>query len=220
MARNVLPTSDNDFNVWLQAFVSNLTTNAGMVGLIPANLTPITTASGAFIDSLTNYQLQKALATSAIALKNTDRQEALAILRPLIQRICKHPGMTDQLRGLLGLGRDDTVQSPTPIELLTPPSLYLESMVGSVIVHFGPTPQNERTNGKPAGVLGCNIYRKKSGETQYQLVNFATSSPYTDTIVGSAADYQYVARYRGTKATELSSSSAEATTAARGELAA
>jgi len=89
-----------------------------------------------------------------------------------------------------------------------------------VVVHWGPYPSNERINGKPAGVKTANIYRKKDGEDDCALIGYASSSPYIDSITGPAADYTYIVRYRGTKATGVSIPSNAQTIAARGEPAA
>jgi hypothetical protein len=98
--------------------------------------------------------------------------------------------------------------------------VYLESAVGQVTVHWGPNPTNERINGKPLGVQGARIYRKKSGEDDFQIVGYARTSPFYDSVTGPGSDYTYYVRYQGTKATDLSPQSEEATVAARGALAA
>ena len=220
MARNDIPSKDSDLSSWMNTFVSALAANAGTFGLLSADMAPLSDANDAFGVALADYMNKKQAIDAALGLKSMTRTDALAELRPMIQRICKHPAMNDQLRGILGLGRDGELQSATPISLIPAPSLYLESVIGQVVVHWGPTPQNERTNGKPAGVRGCNIYRRKAGEDEYQMMNFVTSSPYVDSITGPAADYEYVARYRGTKTIDLGAQSDAATVAARGQLAA
>jgi hypothetical protein len=220
LARNHIPTNSTRFSGWLTNFVTRLTAHAEEVGLVPADLTPISDADGSFGAALADFITQRRLAHAAAALKTTEQREAMAILRPLIQRVCTHPGMTDELRGLLGLGRDDLRQSPVPIKELPAPGLYLEASVGVVTIHWGPNPRNERSNGKPPGVKGCNIYRKKRGEEAFTRLEYVTSSPYYDPITGPAADYTYFACYRGSKPNELGRQSAEQTIAARGVLAA
>jgi hypothetical protein len=219
MGNSPIPSNDVDYDGWLVNFVEVLATNAGVVGLLPADVDPLAAAQSAFDTALSDHNMKQMAGKAATAFKDTRRTEADALLRPMIQRINNHPGMSQQLRELLGLDRTDIVQAATPIEALTP-LVSLDSGIGQVTVHWGPNPLNERSNGKPAGVKGGNVYRKKSGETDYQIVGFATTSPYYDVITGAGADYTYVVRYRGTKSTDLSQQSEANTIAARGELAA
>lgn len=220
MARNDIPTNSREFRDWVQNFAAVLALNAATVGLAPADVTPISDASDAFAASFADYETKKMVASAATAVKINDQRVAMDILRPLVQRICKHPGMNDGLRRMLGLGTDDMAMSAIPISQLPPPEVYLEMAVGAVRIHWGPNPQNEQQNGKPVGVKGANIYRKKTGEADFQRMEFVTSSPYLDPITGDAADYSYIVRYRGSKPTDLGLPSPAETIAARGELAA
>lgn len=215
MGHDYVPPNDNEFKLWLANFVSILTVNASVVGLVPADLTPITAESDEFASALEGYQQQLSLTASASSNKKTRRTTAEGTLRPLVRRINNHPGMTDQLRSLLGLKPMGMAMDAIPIEELIP-GIQLESAVGMVTVHWGPNPMNERMNGKPEGVKGANVYRKKAGEADYRILGYASASPYYDEISGDAADYVYYVRYRGTKASWLSKPSAMTKIAARG----
>ncbi|MCL6629647.1 MAG: hypothetical protein K6U00_08625, partial [Armatimonadetes bacterium] len=94
--------------------------------------------------------------------------------------------------------------------------LFLETKPGQVIVHFGTDASNELHNGKPSWARGCNIYRKKAGESGFTMIAFDTASPYVDTITGSAVDVTYKVAYRGTKETDIGPMSPEQTIAAGG----
>lgn len=56
--------------------------------------------------------------------------------------------------------------------------MALETRPGQVILHFGTTPGNERTNGKPLWARGANIYRKKAVSPAFSLLAFDSASPY------------------------------------------
>ena len=219
MGRDYVPSNDQQYEAWLANFVAMLTVNASAVGLAPADLTAITAAQDEFTGDYETFVQARMMAKSATGAKNTARAQSEEILRPLVQRIQKHPGMTDQLRALLGLTQQYIEASPIPLEDLMP-NMRLEAKTGAVMVHWGTEPANEHTNGKPMGVKGANIYRKKAGDDDYQVVGFATVSPYIDRVMGPATDYTYVVRYRGTKQFDLSLESDPVTIAARGELAA
>lgn len=220
MPKDYVPVNDDQLKTWLTNFVAILGVNAGTVGLVSADLTPIDTATGNFVAGLEAYQAKQNEMTAASLYKKTTRTDAIDILRPLVRRVNNHPGMTDQLRGLLGLPpRGESLRSnmSTGPEV---PGIFVETALGQVTVHFGTDPQNERINGKPAWARGCNIYRKKAGEDEYSLMAFDTASPYVDEIFGAGAEYTYAVRYRGTKSSDIGAQSAEVTIAARGMIAA
>ena len=81
--------------------------------------------------------------------------------------------------------------------------MVLEMLPGQVVVHFGTTPGNELTNGKPGWALGCNIYRKRAAEADFTLIAFDTASPYVDAIGAAAGAVAYRAAYRGVRATDI-----------------
>jgi hypothetical protein len=214
-----IPKKFQDLKVWANSFVSILGVNAAQVGLAPADITPLETAAGDFDTALANWLQQETLAHGAMGLRNSTRDQLVALIRPVVRRIQEHPGMTEQLRNLLHIPLPSTGRTPSEIGPEVP-EVLLESVAGRVIVHFGDDPGNERNNGKPAWAKGCNIWRKKNGEESYTLVNFANSSPYHDYVSGPAADYTYVVQYRGTKTTDTGGESNPQTIAASGQLAA
>ncbi|MBP6964773.1 MAG: hypothetical protein KBC96_10235 [Armatimonadetes bacterium] len=219
MAKNYIPVNDEVYEAWLINFVNILEVNLAAVGLVTDDLVPISEAKDDFITRLEAYGLQSGLARAASEAKKGSRKTSEEILRPLVRRINNHPGMTDQLRTLLGLRPQSIAQQATPIEEMVP-EVFLESRVGVITIHWGPNPQQENRNGKPEGVKAGNIYRKRSDDEEYTLVASATKSPHYDYVTGPATDYTYVVRYRGTTAQDLSAPSAAETIAARGDLAA
>ncbi|MBP6965581.1 MAG: hypothetical protein KBC96_14385 [Armatimonadetes bacterium] len=218
MAKDYVPSNDQVFDTWLLNFVTVLGVNKALVGLVADDLVPIEDAQGDFNAKYGTHVQQKQLARGATAAKINSRTDAEAVLRPLVKRIQNHPGMTDQLRTLLGLPTPAIIaMAAVPITELIP-KIFLETVVGQVTVHWGPEPGNEMINGKPAGVKGANIYRTRAGEDAPTMIGYATRSPYYDDITGDGAEYTYFVRYRGTKQIDLSPPSDEATVAARGML--
>ncbi len=219
MSTNYFPSNDQAYRTWLLNFVTQLSGNLAQVGLVAADLTPLQLSSDTFDSSLSSHFSAQVAAKAASNKKTQDRGETEQLLRPLVQRICKHPGMDDALRGILGLPVPGSGGSEVPIGDLIP-VVFLETSPGEVTVHWGPEPGNERINGKPAGVWAANIYRKKPADEQYVLVGASNSSPFRDLITGPASDYMYVVQYRAKDPAEVSRQSAAQIIAARGELAA
>ena len=219
MPKDYVPSNDQQFDAWLMNFVSTLSTYAVQVGLLPADIDPLDVAESEFGGAIVTHLTKRTEAESATAAKNTKRATAEGLLRPLVRRVSNHPGMTDQLRAALGLNVPASGHTTSTVGVEFP-DLYLESMPGKVVVHFGTNPTNERINGKPSWAKGCNIYSKKTGEAEYHLLAFTSSSPFIDNVTGPASDYTYVVRYQGTKAGDIGGESSPMSIAASGQLAA
>jgi hypothetical protein len=218
MAGDYVPSGDPAFTAWLYNLVSGVNTYLTELGLTAPDVLPVQTVYSALNTSVTDYGTKKLALTGASNDKKNKRADALEIVRPFVQRIQHAPGMTDQMRGELGL----PVRSPRTTHSIEPdvPNIVLDTLPGQVIVHFGTDPGNERINGRPVWAQGCNIYRRKAGETEFVMLAFQKSSPYVDQITGDGQDYTYIVRYRGTNATDIGAQSLTATVAARGEIAA
>ncbi len=219
MSKSCIPYADQEYNSWLQNFVTQLLANVATFGMVASDVDALADSQSNFDAAYTNHKAAQLASKAATAQKVNRRDESLELLRPIVRRIQNHPGMTDALRGILGLVPQTIGESALPIDTLKP-NMLLKTGPGKVFVHWGISPQNERLNRKPEGVLVGVVYRKKAGEEDYQMVGFSTSSPYVDTIVGTAEDYVYVVRYRGTDPKDVSLQSEAAMIAARGELAA
>lgn len=191
-APDYIPANDAEFLAWSTNFFAVLNANLATVGLVAADVTPVTTAQTSYSTSVGDQLTKQAAMDGAIATKKTRRTAYEPTLRALVKRVQAHPGMTDGLRAQLGItipASTRTRRSPGP-EL---PGLRLETRPGQVIIHFGT---------KPAWALGCNIYRKKSGEVEFTLIALDTASPYIDTLTGPAITVAYKAAFRGNRDTD------------------
>lgn len=219
MSGNYLPNNDQQVDVWVTNFLAVLESHLAEVGLGEGDLETLDTVHGLFNAALLNHLIKQNEAISATALKSTRRKEMEDILRPLARRINHHPGMTDSLRGALGLkvpvGIRSVISPGTEI-----PGLVLEAMPGKIVVHFGTDPSNEQINGKPTWARGCNVYRKTAAEDAFHFAAFEMASPYIDNISGPASDYTYVVQYRGNRSNIIGGESSPMSIASSGRLAA
>ena len=214
-APDYIPTSDAEFLAWSTNFFAVLNANLATVGLGAGDVIPLENAKSAYSASVSDAIAKLAVASAAIETKKTSRDDYQPPLRALVRRIQAHPGMTDALRAQLGItvpSQSRARRSPGP-EI---PGLTLETRPGQVILHFGTDPNNGQRNGKPAWAAGCNLYRKKPGDTEFVLIAFDTASPYVDTVTGPAVSVAYKAAYRGTRDTDEGGLCPEQTVAAGG----
>ena len=213
MPKDYVPTTDTDLQAWVTNFVAVLNGNFAAVGLVAADVTPLTAAQTAFNTAITTQVTAEAAFRTAVAAKRVRRMTLEQTLRPLVRRIANHPGMTDALRANLNITIPNRVPSRRSVgpEI---PGMVLERKPGQVAIHFGTNPGNELTNGKPLWASGCNIYRKMGAEADYRLIAFDTASPYVDVVSGPAINVSYKVVYRGVRATDLGGGSPEQTVAA------
>lgn len=218
MARDYIVRNDQQFDSWLDNFITGLNAHVADFGLVADDLLPIEGESAALDAALAVLEQRRIALTAASKNKMSRRVSTEAVLRPLVRRISGHPAMTDGIRGELGLPVHKTRKGILSVGPEVP-GIYVEMGLGYVTVHFGTEPGNEQINGKPAWAKGCNIYRRRAGETEFSLLAFESASPYVDEISGEGIEYTYVVRYRGTRSRDLGAQSAEVTVAAMGMLA-
>jgi len=210
-----IPRNDAEFSDWMTNFIAGLTTHAPTFGLQIADITPISNAKTAFDSALSNQVAKQADARAAVEAKSAARSEAESLVRAIVREINNNRAMTNEIRVDLGLNPRDEERTSSSVGIDVP-SLFLETKPGQVIVHSGTDASNELHNGKPDWARGCNIYRKKTGESGFTMIAFDTASPYVDTITGPAVDVTYKVAYRGTKETDIGPMSPEQTIAAGG----
>ena len=193
-SRDYVPVNDAELNHWVANFRSAIAPLLAEVGLVPANIQPLTNTHDGFDGALTDWVAKQAAARSSLESKKLRRRELEETLRPLVRQINNHTGMTNEIRALLGLHipsvRQRRIMAGSDV-----PGMFLETRQGMVIVHFGTDPSNEQINGKPAWARGCNIYRKRADESEFGLIAFDMASPYVDMVNGPAVDVTYPCTY-------------------------
>ena len=212
-AADFIPRADPDFIAWSTNFFTVLNGNLAAVGLGESDVEPLQDVSAGLAAAYTDQIAKVAAANAAVELKKTRRAAYEPTLRALVRRIQAHPGMTDSLRAQLKITVPTRTRTRRGVGAEVP-GLVLDLKAGQVVVHFGTNPGDEQTNGKPAWAAGCNVYRKKAGETAFALLAFDTASPYVDSVTGAAANYAYKVAYRGVREGDEGAASPEQTVAA------
>lgn len=210
-----VPTNDSEFEDWLARLAARLVEYREQFQMTEEEVEALVGDSDAFSSALSDYQLQRNALKSALGRKDTAKKQAIERLRPLVRRASVHPTMTDGIRGAMGLRIPDRTHHRHTVGS-DYPHIHLRAVEGAVFVHFGTDPNNELLNGKPDWAKGCNIYRRKTGESEFSLVAFETVSPYVDRISGPPAEYTYFVQYRGNRAFHLGQPSAPTSVAASG----
>jgi len=127
---------------------------------------------------------------AGVVVKREAAGAAIARSRDFVRRLQAQPGMTDAVRAEAGITVPDTTktaESPDAVEELTPPEVVLDwSKRQRVTLHFGPNPQDEHHNAKPAGVHAAQIQYHRGGlpehEADWLTLDIDSASPYIHVV--------------------------------------
>lgn len=201
-----LPKDEASKIQWLANFTTWVGPNGASHGLTNPEVNDLLvlagTANTAFADNVT----AQAAAKAATAAKNTALGAYIAMARDYAQRLQNNPNMSDADRAAAGLTVRDAQPTPTaPGGVLTIHSPLVDldfSVRRQVTVHWGTNPGDERSNGRPAGTIGCQIQFARGGipaeESAWTALEIDTESPIIHTVPDTTpTTYAYRARYVG-----------------------
>jgi hypothetical protein len=175
-----LPGPDADYQAWVANFVTYANANLAALGLVAADMTPVTTAQTTFNTAFTDHIAAKQAAMAAKQTKDVGRQTLTAAIRPLVRRLQASSVVTDAERAALGITVPAT---PGPIgPPTTAPLVSIEC--GNRLQHtlrFVDSATPTRRS-KPAGVMGVEIWSKvgttpPANEGELSFVSVDTSQP-------------------------------------------
>ena len=201
-----IPRSDEEKAIWLNQFSNWLLANGASHGFSVAEMDAMRAAATVAMDALTDMETARAAARAATAAKNTAMGAAVALARENAQRLQNWPTVTDADRADAGITVPDTTPTaadPDAILTVSAPLLLLDfSVRRQVTVHWGPNPSNEQQNGRPAGVIGCQVEYALGGipadESAWRVLETDTDSPCIHSVSETTpTTIAYRARYVG-----------------------
>jgi hypothetical protein len=193
-----LPGPDANYSAWVANFVTYANANLAALGLTAADLTPVTTAQTTWNAGFAAHIAAKQAAIGAKQAKDENRAALTGVIRPLVRRLQASSQVSDLERGALGI----TVrQAPTPIGPPTSaPAVGIEcgNRLQHTIKFYDSTSESQR--GKPAGVLGVEIWNKVGttppvGENDLRFIAIDTDAPYVlnfDAVDGGKTAYYWL----------------------------
>lgn len=193
-----LPGPDADYQAWVTNFVTYANANLAALGLVAADMLPVTTNQLAFNNGFSAHIAAKNAAMAAKQTKDESRVALTGAIRPLVRRLQASPAVSDAERAALGI----TVRTPSaPIgPPITAPLVSIEC--GQRLQHTlrfvdASTPTRRA---KPPGVMGVEIWNKVGttppvGEGELRFVAVDTSAPYVldfDAVEGGKTAYYWL----------------------------
>jgi hypothetical protein len=193
MATDYIPDPDNDFTTWLANLLTYAAANAAALGLVPADLAPLTAQQTAWTAALTDHGAAQAGARSAREAKDAARHALETAVRALVKRLQASADVDDAERRALGITVADTVRTATsPEAAASRPRGAVDAAqrLRHTIAFFDEATPTRRA--KPAGVMGCEIWVKigdpaPTDPTQCQFLALDTATPYTAEYPGANA---------------------------------
>lgn len=191
-----LPGPDADYQAWVSNFVTYANANLAALGLVAADMTPVTTNQTVFNNGFAAHIAAKAAAQAAKQGKDDARAGLTAAVRPLVRRLQASSVVSDAEKAALGI---TVAAEPGPIgPPVTAPLTAVEC--GARLQHTlrfvdEATPTRKA---KPAGVLGVEVWRKvgiapPASESELAFVAVDTNAPFV--VNYTAADGGKTAYY-------------------------
>ena len=103
MPNDFLPAKDAELGPWLANFLTVANANLTTLGLVAADITPITSGTAAYNLAYTGVESAKAAMKSAVTGKDTGRKTITTAVRALVRKIQGNPNVTPQLKSALGI---------------------------------------------------------------------------------------------------------------------
>ncbi len=176
-----IPGPDADFQAWVANFVTYASANMAALGLVPADLTPISSAQTTFNADFADHFAARAAAQAAKQAKDQARAALTANIRPLVRRLQASTQVTDAEKAALGI----TVRDAEPSPIGPPTTAPLVSIeCGNRLQHTlrfvdSATPTRKA---KPPGTLGVEIWNHVGDapptEADLRFVAVDTSAPF------------------------------------------
>lgn len=191
-----LPGPDADYQAWVNNFVTYATANMAALGLVAADLTPVSTAQTAFISGFADHIAARAAAQAAKQAKDQARRDLTAAIRPLVRRLQASPQVNDAEREALGITvaqTPGTIGPPTTAPVCT---IECGARLQHTLRFVDESTPTRRA--KPPGVLGVEIWNKvgetpPASESELRFVAVDTSAPFV--VSFAAADGGKTAYY-------------------------
>lgn len=159
MANDYIPADDGGLLSFANAFALYIGTNFAGVGLVTGDATALEVLVEDFSNRVSDNATSQTVARTSRALKDTSRLALVASLRSASRRIQAFPGTSEAELTSLGL----TVKDTTPTAVAAPtsqPVLFVDTskrLEHTINFRDAMTPLS---TAKPAGAIGCEIYRK------------------------------------------------------------
>ena len=200
-----IPDPDGDFQAWQANFIAYAIAHLQDLGILQADMAPITAAQSTWNGAYTANTAAQAAAQGAAQNKDAARTNFEAVLRVLVVRLQASPSVDNAERAALGITVRDTSKTPVSVPTTRPVARVDTSQRLQHVIAFmdEATPTSKA---KPAGVMGAELWVKvgdpaPTDPSQCVFLALDTRTPYTADYAGTDAGKiaHYLVRWVNTR---------------------
>ena len=191
MPHDFMPRPDTEFTSWVQNLLTYASAHTADLGLLPANITPLSTALGTWMTAYPAHVTALENAQSAREAKDAARAALELAVRALVKRLQAASAVSDPEKQALGITVRDTEPTPVGPPVTRPVGQVDTSQRLSHLVGFRDQDQ-PHSLAKPGGVMACEIWVK--------IGDPAPVDPSDLRFLATDSKTPYVAEYEGTDA--------------------
>ena len=107
MPNNYLPNKEADLVIWLANFVNIANANLAILGLVAADVDPVKALQPTLTANLNDVEAKKAAYMAAVDTKDATKDNVVAKVRILVNKIQANPAVTPSLKAQLGISTHD-----------------------------------------------------------------------------------------------------------------
>ena len=185
------PTNDTQLIVWLNNFVTVANANLAALGLVAADMTPITTLQPTYTTTVNDVEIKKAALASATETKEATKEAVIQKFRLVVNRIQVNPAVTPALKAQLGISTNEGGKYPQhPVV----PNELMATLIPEAGIEL-----DWSRNGNGPGTQFVIEYRVLPSAT-WQLLDIITKTSYlhSGVALGTGIEYHIKAR-KGTQ---------------------
>ncbi|MCS6924236.1 MAG: hypothetical protein NZM10_07665 [Fimbriimonadales bacterium] len=201
--KRYVPVSDAQYNEWLMQLANELQAIGATYGFTPAEIDALKNAQQAWRTDYTNHLNAQNAARAARQAKARRRRESERLARTYVQRLQRHPAMTDAVRRRLRITVPDREPSPITAPATAPLGEVDTSLRLTHRLYFWHEDAKGARRGKPTGATACEVWRKVGGAppadlNECEFVGAPSRSPYPIAYTGETAGQtvHYILRWR------------------------
>lgn len=200
-----IPQNDADFNVWQQNYTTTANASLAALGLVAADMAPITAAATVWTSAYTAHVAAQAAAVSAREAKDAARKTLELALRSLTARLQASPTVTDARRASLKIPVRAKGKTPAGVPTTRPTASVDTSKRLQHVINFTDE-SGAGKRAKPPGVIGVEIWTKigdapPADATECTFLALDTATPYLVQFSGAQAGKKafYLLRWVNTR---------------------
>ena len=177
-----MPHNDDDRLTWLKNLKSKIAVQGSKVGMLPADITNITTITTDSISAIEDNEEVQIAATTSTTTKNLIVSKGESTIRPLVRRMKESSGCTESIEEDLQIISKEPVFKSAEHK----PIIKVLVMPAKVVISF----VKEKLD-------GMNIYERLNGTAKWEKLAYNSYSPYTDNrplaVAGVSEHREYMA---------------------------